>query len=151
MENTLKFFFLAVIVSLSVFIQSWWGISVFGVKPNFALAAVIASSFFIFSFWEGFLLVALAALILKFSPGFAAEISIFSLIGAGAIIIKNYFPWQHFLSNLFLITAATLVFYLILAPNLILSEIFAKELFLNVVLGGSIFALLSFMKQNKLV
>ncbi|MEK7168342.1 MAG: hypothetical protein AAB707_01355, partial [Patescibacteria group bacterium] len=136
----MKFFTLILLVGLLTFFQVL-GFSVFGVKPNLALAVVIAASFFIASFWEGFLLVVLAALILKFSPGFAMEILVFALIGTGAIIIKNYLPWRNFLNNLFLVAAGTFVFYLILSPDLILSAIFAKELFLNLVAGISIFAL----------
>jgi len=137
----MKFFTLILLVGLLTFFQVL-GFSVFGVKPNLALAVVIAASFFIASFWEGFLLVVLAALILKFSPGFAMEILVFALIGVGAIIIKNYLPWRNFLNNLFLVVAGAFIFYLILSPNLILSAIFAKELFLNAVAGISIFALL---------
>ena len=146
----MKFFTLILLVGLLTFFQVL-GFSVFGVKPNLALAVVIAASFFIASFWEGFLLVALAALILKFSPGFTAEILVFALIGVGALIVKNYFPWRNFLNNLFLVVAGTFIFYLILSPDLILSAIFAKELFLNLVAGISIFALLSIMRQNKIV
>lgn len=137
----MRLLFLILLVGLLTFFQVF-GFSVFGVEPNLALAVVVASSFFIASFWEGFLLVALAALILKFSPGFAMEILVFALVGVGALIVKNYLPWRNFLNNLFLVVAGTFVFYLILSPNLILSAIFAKELFLNLVAGISIFALL---------
>ena len=143
--------FLVLLVGLSTFVQSWWGFSIFGVKPNLALSSVISVSFFIVSLWEGFLLAALAILILKFSSGFAPEISVFSLIGVGAIIFKNYLPWRNFLNNLFLVAAATFIFYLILSPNLILSAIFAKELFLNLIAGILIFAFLSLVRQNKII
>ncbi|MDP3014856.1 MAG: hypothetical protein Q8N28_00305 [bacterium] len=146
----MKLFSLILLVGLLTFFQVL-GFSVFGVKPNLALAVVVAASFFIASFWEGFLLVVLAVLILKFSPGFAPEILVFALIGVGALIVKNYLPWRNFLNNLFLVVAGTFIFYLILSPNLILSAIFAKELFLNLVAGISIFALLSFSWQNKLI
>lgn len=144
----MRLFSLILLVGLLTFFQVL-GFSVFGVKPNLALAVAVASSFFIASFWEGFLLVALAVLILKFSPGFTPEILVFALIGVGAIIFKNYLPWRNFLNNLFLVVAGTFVFYLILSPNLILSAIFAKELFLNFIAGILIFALLSFSWQNK--
>ncbi len=137
----MKLFTLVLLVGLLTFFQVL-GFSVFGVKPNLALAVVIAASFFIASFWEGFLLVALAALILKFSPGFTPEILVFVLIGVSALIVKNYLPWRNFLNNLFLVVAGTFIFYLILSPNLILSAIFAKELFLNLIAGISIFAFL---------
>ena len=143
----MKFFTLILLVGLLIFFQVL-GFSVFGVKPNLALATIIAISFFVANIWEGFLLVTLVALILKFTPGFAKEILVFTLLGIGAIFIKNYLPWQNFLSNLFLIAVATFIFYLSLTPKFILSAIFAKELFLNIIAGILVFALLSFLRQN---
>jgi len=102
---------LVLLICLLSFIQSL-GFSIFGVKLNLALAAVIAASFFVANLWEGLLLVVLAALILKFAPGFESEILIFSLIGAGAILIKKYLPWHYFFSNLILIILGTFIFYL---------------------------------------
>jgi hypothetical protein len=150
----MRLFILILLVGALSFIQVL-GFSVFGVKPNLALAVVVAVSFFIvngqWSIIKGFLLVVLAALILKFSPGFTPEILVFALTGVGALIIKNYLPWRNFLNNLFLVVAGTFIFYLILSPNLILSAIFAKELFLNIVAGISIFAFLSFLRQNEII
>lgn len=130
-----------------------FGFSVFGIKPNLALVSVITASFFIvngqWSEIKGFLLVALAALILKFAPGFRNEILTFSLIGLGAILVKKYLPWHSFFNNLILLAFGTLIFYLFLAPNLILSSIFLKEVILNLILGMLIFAFLNFLWQNK--
>ncbi len=140
---------LVLLICLLSFIQSL-GFSIFGVKLNLALAAVIAASFFVANLWEGLLLVVLAALILKFAPGFESEILIFSLIGAGAILIKKYLPWHYFFSNLILIILGTFIFYLFLAANLILTTIFLKELVLNLIAGTLIFALLNFLWQNKI-
>lgn len=139
---------LILLICLLSFIQSL-GFSISGVKPDLALVGVIAVSFFVSNLWEGFLLVALAALILKFSPGFESEILTLSLIGAGALMIKKYLPWHYFFSNLILITVGTFIFYLFLAANLIPTIIFFKELILNLIAGTLIFALLSFLWQNK--
>jgi len=147
MKN-LRLFSLILLVGTLSFAQAL-GFSVFGIKPNLALIAVIAGFFFISSFWEGFLLTAIAALILKFSPVFEPEILIFSLIGVGALIVKNYLPWRNFLNSLFLIGLAVFTFYLFLAPKLIYSFIFLKELVLSLILGTLLFALLSFLRQNK--
>lgn len=144
----LKTVFLALFIALLTFSQAF-GFSVFGIKPNLALIAVIAASFFLSNIWEGFLLVALAALILKFAPGFQTEIFIFSLIGAVIIIAKNYLPWHHFLAGIILIIFGTIAFYCLLAPHLILSFVFIKELIINLVFSIPVFTFFSFLWQNK--
>jgi len=137
--------FLVIVLSgLQVF-----GFSVFGIKPNLALAVIITASFFVENIWQGFLLVALAGLILKFAPGFENEILTLSLIGAGAILIRKYLPWHYFFSNLILIGLGTLIFYVILASNLITSIIFFEELAFNIIVGIIIFAFLSSLWDNK--
>jgi hypothetical protein len=142
---------LIILVILSAFLQSFFGFSIFGVKPNLALVVVVAASFFVAGILEGFLLAALAALILKFAPAAGTEILAFSLIAAGAVIVKNHLPWRNFLNFLFLIIAGTLSFYFFLSPKLIVSFLFAKELFLNAFFGILVFAFLSFLRQNKLI
>lgn len=144
----IRFFSLILLVGLLTLLQAF-GFSLFNIKPNLALLVIIAASFFLNNFWERFLLVALAVLILKFSPGFTKEILFFFLIGATAVMVKDYLPWNTFLSNLILITLATFIFYLLLAPSLILSNIFIKELFLNLILGSLIFALFKNLWQNR--
>jgi len=94
-------------------------------------------------------LVVMAALILKFAPVFENEILIFCLIGAGAILAKKYLPWQYFFGNLILIALGTLIFYVFLMPDLIISSVFVKELVLNLISGALIFAFLNFLWQNK--
>ncbi len=144
----IRLLLLILLIGLLSFCQAF-GFLIFDVKPNLALVAVITASFFVANIWEEILLVALAALILKFAPGLEREILFFSLIGVAAAIIKNYLPWRYLLSNLVLIALATLIFYLLLAPNLILSSIFLKELLLNITVGIIAFAFLSVVWQNK--
>ena len=125
------------------------GFCIFGIKPNLVLSVIITISFFVENIWEGFLLVALAGLILKFAPGFESEILVLSLIGAGAILTKKYLPWHYFFSNLILIGLGTLIFYVILASNLITSIIFFEELAFNIIVGMIIFAFSSLLWDNK--
>lgn len=141
----IKFFILILLVSLLTLFQVL-GFSVFGVKPNLALATVIAAAFFISDIWEGVLLTAIAALILKFSPGFNNEILIFFLIAVVAIIIKKYLPWRSIINLFFLIIAATLLFYVFSAPELIISVLFLKEIIYNTAI-----ALLIFIALNKIL
>jgi len=134
----LKLFFLILAVGSLTFCQAL-GFSILSIKPNIALVAIITVSFFATNLWHRIFLVVLSAMILKFAPGFEKEM----------VISRDYLPWHHFLNNLFLVAVGTLVFYLLLAPNLILSAVFLAELFLNLVFGVLIFALLKYLWQNK--
>lgn len=133
-----KLLIIVPVVILLSFIQSW-GFSIFGIKPNLALAAVIAASFFVVDFWQALFLTGLAAFVLNFVPSLTKEILVFFLVGAGAAFVGNRLPWRYFWGNLFLVAIGTLIFYLFLAPNLAVSFVFLKELFLNLAVGALIF------------
>ncbi len=145
----MKLIFLILLVGALSTVQSF-GFSVLGVKPDLALSALIAVSFFVENIWQGFLIIALSALILKFSPGFENGIFVLSLIGCGATLVKKYHPWRYFFGNLILIVLTTSIFYLVLVPNLIFSALFFHELVFNLIAGAIIFAFLSFLWQNKI-
>lgn len=144
----MKFFSLVLSVGILSVIQSY-GFSVFGVVPNLALTAVVASSFFAADFFEGIFLVLLSALVLKFGSGFETGILTFTLIGAIVVVTAKFIPWRYFAGNLIAIVIAVLIFYAFLNPGLILSLVFAKELFLDIVASSLIFAFLYFLWQDK--
>lgn len=144
----MKFFSLVLSVGILSFIQSY-GFSVFGIVPNLALAVVVASAFFAADFFEGFFLVLLSSLILKFGSGFETGILTFALIGATVVIMAKFIPWRYFAGNLIAIIITVLLFYAFLNPALILSIVFIKELFLDVVVSSLIFAFLYFLWQDK--
>ena len=146
--NRLPFLILFLFVVFFGLIQVW-DFLVFGINPNWTLVAVITVSFFVRDVWEGLLLVASGALILKFGSGFQKEILIFSLLSAVAVILKKYLPFFGFLNNLFWIAATTFAFYLFFGTDLIWSVVFVKELFLNLIIGMAFFALLSVVSQSK--
>lgn len=133
---------LILFISAFSFIQ-FLNVSFFGVKPNFAIAAVVAASFFIFDVWEGVFLIALASFILKFSPYLDNEIFIFFIIGILVILTRKYLPWHHLINNLFLTFAYTLIFYLLLFPNLIVSMVFFLEVIYNILIGFAVFLILT--------
>ncbi len=141
----LIFFILA--VCLFSFIQAF-GFSIFGVKPDLALVAVISASFFVVDVWQGLVLAALASLVLKFSPGFEKEILFFFASAAVSVVLSGRLPARHFIGNVFLIAAATFVMYLLSAADLIFSYVFLKELSLNVVFGILMFETFSFLWQD---
>lgn len=126
-----------------------FGFSISGVLPNLALATTITSFFFISYFWQGILISILASLILKFSPGFEIEILVFFLICLIVLLLKKYSWWHNFFTNLFFIALGTLVFYLLLEINFIPTAVFFKELIFNLIAGVLIFAILSWVWQNK--
>jgi len=144
----MRLFFLIFLVAALSSVQGF-GFYIFNVKPNLALSAIIAASFFIESIWQGFLLIVLSAFIFKFSPGFDNGILVFSLVAVAAIIVKKYLPWRYFFGNLILTGFGTLFFYIFLASGLIGSVVFFEELVLNMAFGTLIFAFLSLLWQNK--
>lgn len=144
-----RYFVSVLLIVVLSFLQAA-GFSIFGVKPNLALMAVIAASFFIADIWEGFLLVLISALILKFGPAVGnKDVLIFSLLGALAVLLRNRLPWQATINFLVLIILGAFCFYLILSPSLFLSSILLKEIVYNVISGMLVFALLLWLKTKK--
>ncbi|MBI5079430.1 hypothetical protein HZB06_02045 [Candidatus Wolfebacteria bacterium] len=139
--------FLVLAVCLLSLIQAF-NFSIIGVKPDLALVAVVSASFFVADVWQGLFLAALASLVLKFSPGFEKEILFFSVTAAASVVLGKYLPARHFIGNVFLIAAATFVLYLLAAADLIVSFVFLKELFLNVIFGILMFETFSFLWQD---
>lgn len=142
----IRFLILILLVGLLTLFQTL-GFSIFGVKPNLALTAVVVASFFVANIWEGLVLILLAALFLKFNAVFSLDIVAFSLIGTAALIFKKYLIWQPLINCLILIGLASLGFYLFLSPSLILSRIFLQEIIYNIILGLLVFVLLRWLKR----
>lgn len=143
----LKLFFLIILVGSLALLQAW-DFTILGVKPNFALPAVVAASFFVANIWESFLLVALSVFILKFAPGFESEIVLLGFIEFASVAGSKYLPWHNFLNNLFLVVAGTLIFYALLGKELLVSIVLLKELLSNIAVGTIIFALLTNLWEN---
>jgi len=137
-----RLFSLILLVAGLTLVQAF-DFSVFGIIPNLALVAVVASSFFIADFWEGFLLSAIAAFLLKFSPVLTKEIIVFMVVAFLAVIGRNCFPWRRSLSNLVLVALATFAFYVFTAGNFLYSILFWEELIVNILFGALTFAFLS--------
>jgi len=136
-----KLFSLILIIGLLTFVQAF-DFSIFNIKPNLALVAIVVASFFIADFWEGTLLVLISTFILKFSPGFNKEILIFFLLGIGFVAIAKHLPWLRWVNNILLIILGTFLFYLFLNADLILSLTFLKEMFLNLSFGALFFGII---------
>ncbi len=86
--------------------------SFYGVKINLVLVLLLTLSFFI-SDPRYYLVLALeGALLLKVSPGLDAQTIALLLLALSAFYLKKYLAWQPALSNVFLIAAATILFYI---------------------------------------
>ncbi|MCX6702513.1 MAG: hypothetical protein NTW60_01425 [Candidatus Wolfebacteria bacterium] len=125
------------------------GFLIFGIKPDWALFAVIGASFFVSGVWDGLLIVAFSALCLKFGSGFEGEILLFSAIAGIAVVLKKYVPLYGILNSALFTAIGTVAFYFFTDKNLIISLTFFKELAMNIILGMAFFALLHFLWQNK--
>lgn len=132
----------AILVAVSAFIQLS-GFSIFGVKPNLALAAAIAASIFIPGILEPILFSGIAALILKFAPAPGMEIAVFFIVVAAAGIAGKHFPWRKPINNFVAIFLSVSAFYAIMEMKFVGSPFFWKEIFLNLIFGGAIFYFLS--------
>lgn len=147
--NFFRFLIFGLTAVLLSFIQ-FLPISIFGVKPNVALAGLIVLFFFSKDVWQNVFLTALAAAVLKFSPQPAKEILVFLAVALAALLVKEYLPWHQFVSGLFLIISATLLFYLALYPKMVLSFTFLLEVFYNLFFGAIFFgALSSILKPSR--
>ena len=137
-----RFFSLILLVAVLSLIQSL-GFSIFGVKPNLALVAVVATSFFTGGILEIFLFSALAALILKFAPAPGAESAVFLAVSILAGIIGRRLPWHKIINGLAAVLLSVFAFYAFTKIQFIPSLFFWKELVLDLVFGGLIFYFVS--------
>ena len=118
------------------------GVMIGGIIPNFAFAAVLTGIFFVQRLEEGLVLVASAALVLKFAPGFSQEIAVFSAVCLIALLIKDYLPGRITVNATALVGGATALFYAINDPSFLASSFFIREFFIN--MGFALACLLVF-------
>ncbi|MDI6717576.1 MAG: hypothetical protein QMD86_00785 [Patescibacteria group bacterium] len=144
-------FRLPTFVFLTIFfgIVQFLNISIFGVKPNFVLTALVVFSFFISDFWEGFFLSAMGAFLLKFSSEPQKEIFAVFVIGMVFSAINKYLPWRPLVGNVIILACSTLIYYAVSYPFAIWSLVFAKELVYNLILGTVLFLILNHLNFKK--
>ena len=66
---------------------------------NFALAALIALSFFC-TFFEIFFLTLFALLVLNWQPGISFELIVFGIVPVGSFFFKKFIPLEPWVANL---------------------------------------------------
>lgn len=133
-------FILLLVTVFSFSIAQFFNIEIFGVKPNLALAAIIASFFFIKDWWEAIFLAGVSAFVLKFSFQPSKEIAIFFVLAIMLAFLARFLPWNSLINCFVLIIIGTAIFYLCVSGlNLIFSELFFKELVYNLIIGNGLF------------
>lgn len=128
--------------------------SIFGIKPNLLLTAVIALSFFVSDFLIYSSFVIMGAILLAFTGGFWAEQLIFAALALAIFPICRYLRWQPIFNNLLLIGAGTILFYLLSSPTFLMTNwlFVAGELVYNLVWGVIFFELFALcIKTNSML
>ena len=107
----LKSNFLAafLIVSLAVVLQLKIGL-ISSLYPNFTLAALIASAFFLNFFELGFLVI-FSAIILNWRPGLSPEISVLISLPITVSVLRKFLPAQAWLNFALVLVLGFLIFY----------------------------------------
>ena len=95
--------------------------SIFGIKPNLLLAALVALSFFVKDIlvYSSFILA--AVILLFFQSGIMAEQLVLALIGLAAFPVGRRLPGSPLFNNLLMVGAGTILFYLFVAPSFLIS------------------------------
>lgn len=119
-----------------------------GVKPNFALAALVILIFSEKEFWRYLILVLTSLVFLNYSVFISKEIFIFGILMLLAFYFKRYLSENIFLYSFLLTSILTTLLYLLIDPKFIFSNfnLFFQELFYNV----SISLVFGFLYQKNL-
>ena len=125
-----NFALIATILALSVFLQGTPIFSILDLKPNLALAVLLAAAMFVPEFWDFFLLTLLAFVILATFPGFGLGFLLPPVFAIAAYFLHRFLFWRRIVNLgllIILFTVLTYLFldwqYLIGHPFLLLGEV----------------------------
>lgn len=130
----IRFFILLFFITALSFLQAY-GVTLFDARPNLALAAIAASSFFITKRTFRIIAILLAVFILKSAP---SDVELMVSLSVVFFVVSESVRTFRIHETVLIPLAAilgSLVLYLILAPSLIFSYIFVKEIFINAALA----------------
>ena len=140
MKEKVRFLADIIIVFLCALLQSSALITIYGVKPNFLISALVVLLFSARNFWQYLILVLTAAVSLKYSALLSKEILIFAGIMILAYFLKKYLVEYEFIAIFILTAFITIIFYLLIDyrfafnnPNSLLLET-AYNIFASAVL-----------------
>jgi hypothetical protein len=142
---SLRFLAGTILLILACIAQIWLGWV--GMPVNLALAALISFAF-LFGFWELFAFVLAAIFLLNWQPGPSLESLMLVLLPLGAFCIHKLSYWQAWVGMLISVTVALILFYLIIAPALILSRF---AMFFTDLISCIIFSAILFRAMNRRV
>ena len=133
--------FYSFLVLLAGFLQHSPVFSVFGVRPDFVLVLLLTLSFVIDKFPAYLWLVVLGLFCLKFQSGFDGSLLGIGLFSVAAFWLGREMPSLWILNNTILVSAATLVSYLLAKPSFILSNwlVVVAEILYNLIIGSLMF------------
>ncbi len=89
-----------------------------GVWLNFALAALIALSFFC-TFFEILFLTLFVLLVLNWQPGISLELIVFGAIPVGSFFLRKFIPLEPWAENMFFTCAGIILFYSLFGIHII--------------------------------
>lgn len=142
-----KFIFFLIFTAIFSWLP-FFNISIFSIKPNFALIFIALLAAFVPELLEGIFLVTFYAFLLKFSPHPDKEILITLILGLALIVLRRFLPVDYSLKFLIGIILSTIIFYIFLGFSLI-SWIFVGEILYNAIIGSIVFFVLSRFKFIK--
>ncbi len=123
------------ILLVGIYLQLVFGY-VFGIWINFALAALVVSALFL-EILEIIPMIFFSVFLLNWQPLPSWEFLILALAVLGTFKLRDFFPWQSWLSATVFIFSAVLVLYLFFGLKVVAYQpaIFAADIFASVLFG----------------
>ena len=140
-----------ILVAAAGLIQNTDTLNAFGIKPNLALAVLVALAFFITTLFVYSALVLTAVAFLRFEGGFELSTLVFAIVAFLVFWLCEKLPGKNFINNILSIGLATLVFYLAADPAFFINDTISviKEGVYNIISGSAVFALASAFVYGK--
>ena len=111
-----------ILVAAAGLIQNTDTLNAFGIKPNLALAVLVALAFFITTLFVYSALVLTAVAFLRFEGGFELSTLVFAIVAFLVFWLCEKLPGKNFINNILSIGLATLVFYLAADPAFFIND-----------------------------
>ena len=137
-------FILALLFLALAFVLQFW-LASFGVFLNIILAALITFAF-LFDIWDLLFFILTAVLVVNWQPAFSLEIALLVLIPIATYLVYRRMSPEPWAASIASIAIGLLVFYLLIAPQLFLSE---WKLFLTDLVACIVFSSVTFSALNR--
>ncbi len=126
-------------------------VTMFGIKPNILLALMAVFVFFVTDLAAYLLLLLVAGVLIRFSPGLGIEAIGLTLVGLLFFYIRRRFFSPGTVAIVLITALGTVVFYLLLSPALMYDNLVLTigEIAYNVILAALLFGLTSILYEKK--